>query len=198
MVAIDWGPVAVWFGGLATLLVAVTALVVAAGGFDWFRRPRLRISFEQGEPWCREVDLSPTEKALWIRVGVENLGSQPARGCVGRLTRVATDGSPRSDVDPVQLPWAGVPRSRSFEPLDLRRGQREFLDVLCLQYGSPWRIVTFADADFEPGFTTQLPENQDHQVTVAVFSDNAATTITTLTAKHHPDQGETNSQPLAR
>jgi hypothetical protein len=97
-----------------------------------------------------------------VRVGVENVGQQPARGCVGRLTGIATDGVPRADVDPVQLRWAGVPPSRYFDPVGVRRGQREFVNVLYLREGSRWRIVTFDDADFIPGFTTELAAHRHH------------------------------------
>ena len=81
----------------------------------------------------------------------------------------------RTDVDPVQLRWAGVPRSRSFEPVDIRRGQREFLNVVYLVEGRRWRIDTYAEPDFHPGFTTDLPSDSEHVVDVAVFADNAAT-----------------------
>ena len=69
---------------------------------------------------------------------------------------MTTDGELRSDVDPVQLRWAGLPRSRAFDPVDLRREQREYLNVLDLRDGD-WRLVTFEDPDFDPGFATDLP-----------------------------------------
>ena len=81
----------------------------------------------------------------------------------------------RTDVDPVQLRWAGVPRSRSFEPVDIRRDQREFLNVVYLVEGALWRIDTYAEPDFHPGFTTEFRSDGEHVVDVAVFADNAAT-----------------------
>jgi hypothetical protein len=114
--------------------------------------------------------------ALWTRVGVENLGATTARGCVGRLVSVRTGGEPRADVDPVQLRWAGVPRSMSFEPVDIRPGQREFLNFVFLEKGSAcWSIDTFSADDFEPGFTTGLAADQPHVVSLALFADNAET-----------------------
>jgi hypothetical protein len=85
------------------------------------RTPGFRLTFEQTEPWCRGGVHPVDGEVLWVRVGVENVGQQPARGCVGRLTGIATDGVPRADVDPVQLRWAGVPPSRYFDPVDVRR-----------------------------------------------------------------------------
>jgi hypothetical protein len=149
--------VGTWAGAIATVLVVITTALVALGYFDGFRGPRLRLTFEATEPWCRQGKTEGDGTALWVRVGVENLDAGPARGCLGRLISVTTNGALRPDVDPVQLRWAGVPRSRAFDPMDLRRDQREYLNVLCLADGSRWRLVTFEDPDFDPGFATDLP-----------------------------------------
>jgi hypothetical protein len=74
-----------------------------------------------------------------------------ARGCVGRLINVTTEVEVQADVDPVQLRWAGLPRSRAFDSVDLRREQREYLNVLYLRDGDAWRLVTFEDPDFDQG-----------------------------------------------
>jgi hypothetical protein len=177
---IEWGPVGSWVGATATFLAALVALLVAMGLFDRFRGPRLVVTFEQAEPWCRAVAVPPDRAAFWVRVGVANVGRSPARGCVGRLTGWSTDGVVRTDIDPIQLSWAGIPRSRAFEPIDLRRGQREFLNVLVLVDGSRWRIDTFDADDFTPGFATELPSDQHHVVQVAVFADNAETVTRAL------------------
>ena len=169
----EWGPVGVWVGAAATFLVGIVALSVAFGAFERFRAPKLRVTFSPIQPWCR-TNIHPVDgEVLWVRIGVENVGKQPARGCVGRLVEVVSDGTPRSDVDPVQLRWAAVPQSTSFAPLDIRLGQREFLNVLCLHVGSRWRLVTFEDPDFDPGFPTELPTDHRHVLRVAIFSDNA-------------------------
>ena len=49
--ATDWGPVAAWAGAIATLLIGLTAVMVALGGFDWIRAASLVITFEDAEPW---------------------------------------------------------------------------------------------------------------------------------------------------
>jgi hypothetical protein len=177
---VDWGPVAVWVGALTTFLTVVVALL---GGLGWFslpRRPELRMTFEQAQPWCRQVGTGRDPESLWVRVAVQNDGVDPARGCIGRLSSSATDHSARSDIDPVQLRWAGVPRSRSFDPVDLRRGQREFLNVVYRPHGGDWLIDTFRDPDFDPGFATHLGADQVHVLQVALFADNADTRALTL------------------
>ena len=179
LLAFDWGPVSTWAAAVATFLAALIAILVALGVFDSFRAPRIRVTFEDREPWTRAGSLGETS-AYWVRVGIENVGRRAARGCVGRLTGLATDDAPRRDVDPVQLRWAGMPRSRSFEPIDLRPGQREFLNVLVRAGEDRWRIVTFDDPDFDPGFATELAVLQTHVIQVAVFADNAETVVSTL------------------
>ena len=106
---VEWGPVGTWAGAIATVLVVITTALVALGYFDGFRGPRLRLTFEATEPWCRQGKTEGDGTALWVEVGVENLGASPARGCLGRLISVTTNGALRPDIDPVQLRWAGVP-----------------------------------------------------------------------------------------
>jgi hypothetical protein len=174
---IDWGPVAIWAGASGTVLVASVSALAALGWFERFHRPRLRIDFEQCEPWCRRAFSRDEREGLWVRVAVENIGRYPARGCVGRLIAVTTGGQPRPDIDPLRLRWAGFPDSRATGPVDLRRDQREFLNVLFLEDFGPWNIISFDDDDFHPGFTTDLDPRGRHVVDVAIFSDNAPTVV---------------------
>jgi hypothetical protein len=169
--AVDWGPVAAWAGAGATVLVVLVTVLVALGYFERFRGPRLHIAFEPAQPWCRYGTSDGNARALWVRLGVENRGAAPARGCVGRLINVRTDGDWRRDVDPVQLRWAGLPRARAFDPMDVRRGQREYLNVLYAPRESLWRLVTFDDPDFDPGFATVLPVDHRHVFEISVFAE---------------------------
>jgi hypothetical protein len=190
IVAVDWGPVAVWVSAAATFLAVLVTALVALGFFDYLRRPRVHVTFEPTEPWCRHGEGEDGSTGLWIRVGAENRGRGAARGCVGRLLTVRTDGLARLDVDPVQLRWAGVPRSRAFDPVDLGRGQREYLNVLFLPDGDGWRLVTFQEPDFDPGFATDLPLDGRHTIELSLFSDNAGTATASLTAEARPGQDE--------
>jgi hypothetical protein len=51
--AVEWGPVAAWAGAVATMLVVITTALVALGVFASVRGPRIRLTFEATEPWCR-------------------------------------------------------------------------------------------------------------------------------------------------
>jgi hypothetical protein len=187
---IEWGPVSAWVAATATILATIVALLVAYRVPDSLRAPRLRLTFEPAEPWCRRAALADGRNVYWVRIGVENVGRDAARGCVGRLLGLTTDGVARADVDPVQLRWAGLPRSKAFEPVDLRRDQREFLNVLVLEEETRWRIVTFEDKDFDPGFSTELAPDREHRLRVAVFADNAATATRDLVASMRASEGK--------
>lgn len=178
----DWGTVAAWAGGIATFLAALVALLGAAGVFRSFRAPRLRITFEHTQPWCR----TEAHGDLWVRVAVENVGRSPAHGCVGRVTALTTDGRTRADLDPVQLRWAGVPLSRAFDAIDIRPGQREFLNVLRVRPGASWHLVTFEDPDFDPGFPLDLAAGHEHVMTLAVFADDTDAPMSSLAAEMTP------------
>jgi hypothetical protein len=170
----DWGPVGVWVGAAATASAALVALLAGTGRLDKFRRPHLQLAFQPVQPWMRDV-ATDRGSITWLRVSADNIGHEPARGCIGRLTALTTDGTERTDIDPVQLRWAGVPRSHSFHPVDLRRGQREYLNIVHRRGQGPWQIDTFTGPDFDPGFPTTLDPRQTHRLTVALYSDNADT-----------------------
>lgn len=173
--AVEWGPVGAWAGALATVLVATLSVLIAMGVFDSWRGPKLHMTFDRVEPWVR----SGADR-LWVRIGVENTGRRTARGCVGRLGGLSTGGMARRDVDPVQLRWAGRPRSRSFDDLDLRPGQHEYVNVVVRAPAGDWELVTFDDDDFDPGFELSLDPSAAHELDVAVFADNAPTVAGTL------------------
>jgi hypothetical protein len=188
---VDWGPVAAWAGAGATALAAIVSLLVAFRWPDTFRRSRIRITFEDREPWCKTTDPESGArafyKAFWVRMGVENMGIEPARGCVGRLIGLATDGEIRRDIDPIQLRWAGVPRSQSFQPIDIRRNQREYLNVLMLLASGQLKIVTFEDPDFDPGFDTELALDREHALRIGIYSDNSETRTLDLVVRASSD-----------
>jgi len=66
--------------------------------------------------------------------------------------------------------------------VDLRRGQRAYLDVLFLPQDWPWRILTFEDPDFDPGFSTEHARCREHVRNLAVFTDNAESAARSLVA----------------
>ena len=168
-------------GGVATICIAGVTALIALGHLSAIRPARLNVTFEPTEPWVRHNDVDGN--VLWVRVAVENHGprrTDAARHCVGRIVSVTTDGRRRFDVDTVQLRWASVPDSRAFDPADIRNGQCEFLDVAALRPGMPWRLITFDEPGFHPGYVLDLEAGRRHVVEVAVFADNAAAARTSI------------------
>ena len=115
MLTVDWGPVSSWFAAAGTIAATIVALLGGLGLFNLLRRPLLKLTFEHKEPWCRVTRLTTGQDAYWVRVQVENRGGQSARGCIGMVVAIRTDGRQRDDIDPVQLRWAGIPRDRGFD-----------------------------------------------------------------------------------
>ena len=105
---------------------------------------------------------------------------------MGRITALATGGRTRADLDPVQLRWAGVPLSRAFDAIDIRPGQREFLNVLLVRPGESLRLVTFEDPDLDPGFPLDLAAGHEHVMSLAVFADDADAPMRSLVAEMTP------------
>jgi len=184
---VDWGPVSSWAAAVVTLLAVLVALF-GWRMWDWLRRPQLRIIFEHAEPFCRKTELTNGRDGYWVRVRVENTGVEPARACIGKLTRIYTDGQFRQDMDPMQLRWCGVPDKRGFEPIHLARKQREFLDVFRIVDGQPYlNVETFPPCDYAPGFPTSLEANVEHCVEITVVADNADPTAAMLTVTYDGD-----------
>ena len=182
---LDWGPVSSWVAAAVTLLAVIVALL----GWqvrDFLRRPRLDITFQHAEPFCRKTGLTSGGQAYWVRVRVGNKGVEPARACVGRLSKVYTDGDFRCDRDPVQLRWCGVPDKRGFEPIHLPKGQYEFLNVFRIVRGERHiTIETFPG--YAPGFPTALETDVEHRAEISVVADNAEPRTATLTLRYSGD-----------
>ena len=189
MLLVDWGPVSAWAAAIATFTVALVALLASLRVLEALGGPNIRITFEQREPWCREATTRDGTRALWVRVGVENTGRDTAQGCIGRMTSLRTGGVLRADVDPLQLRWAGTPRALGFHAVDLRRDQREFLNVLLRPACRHWRIETFERTDFDPGFATELSAEHEHAIEIAVFAHNAHTVARLLVIRVGEEDG---------
>ena len=182
---LDWGPVSSWVAAAVTFLAVIVALF---GQRMWerLRQPRLDITFDHAESFCREAPLCDGRQSYWVRVKVQNRGKDPARACVGKLSKVYTGGRFRDDRDPLQLRWCGVPDHRGFEPIHLARTQHEFLNVFSIVQGvRHLRIET--DPDYAPGFPKFLEEESEHRVEISVFADNAAPETITLTVAYNGD-----------
>jgi hypothetical protein len=158
-------------------IVTVFAVLVALFGqqfWAWWRRPILKIEFEEKEPFVRETNLQNGKRGEWVRVRVRNVGRSPAQRCIPMLVAVTSDSGERQDIDPMQLRWAGVPRSQGYKPMNLANGDFAYVNVLVTE--DDWhhsRFVTFESADYDPGFPQGLLHKSAHRVRVTLTSDTA-------------------------
>jgi len=184
---VDWQLVTAAVAAAATFAAVLVALL----GWrlnDWLRKPRLAISFEKGPPWCRWTTLASKRRAYWVRLQVRNNGVNPARACVGKVTRVNAATGLSDDIDPLQLRWCGVPDRIGFDPIHLAKNQDEFLNVFRIAERDAFMgFETFPPEDFAPGHPTYLPSGAEHQVEISVFADNADPAQAILTVKYSGD-----------
>lgn len=189
--SVNWDALA----AVATLVLAFVAflsVLVALFG-QWvnerWRRPRLVMTFNRQDPFCRYTLVNwpgGARKAYWARVRVTNEGVSPALGLRGKLVAIRTDGTQRFDVDPMALRWAGVPDALGFDPIVLARGQHEYLNVAYVVQGeSEIQIPTFPG--FAPGHRTTLEPNREHKLEISVFADNAEPMTTALSMTYRGD-----------
>lgn len=161
-----------WLAAAATFIAALVALF-GWRFVDWFRQPKLTMSFAESPPCYRFTDLSVGKRGFWIRVRVQNDGRSAAHGCIAKVTRVYDKKGHQSDIDPMQLRWCGVPDALGFEPITLARSQFEFFDVFRIEDGgaSELRFETFAG--YAPGHATSLQAGPGYRVSMTVTAANA-------------------------
>ena len=159
------------FGTLGAVLVALFGPML----WGWWRKPRLEISYEPREPYCRYTWLLErgNPESHWVRVKVTNGGRGTAKRCKGKMIAVyRADGSLREDRDSMLLHWAGMLPEQGLEPLDLAREEHQLLDVVHAR--SDRRDAALVVADPTPaGFPKELEAGQPHRVRLAVYADNA-------------------------
>jgi hypothetical protein len=156
----------------ATTLLATLAALFGWRFMDWYRRPKLALSFMSREPYCRFTILTNNARAYWIRIRVQNAGRSAANGCIAKVAEVIGKDGTRRDIDPLQVRWCGVPRPRGFEVITLAKKQFEFFNVVKVVEGSELlQFETFPDSD--PGHETTLRPRISHLVRVVVAAGNA-------------------------
>jgi hypothetical protein len=171
LTAANWGPIGVWAGAAATAAATGVALLSGTGQLDRYRQPHLSVSFEHAQPWTRHVTTDGTAK-LWLRVSVDNTGRQPARGCVGHLTALATDDVDRADIDPVQLRWPASPYLAPSTPSTCAAANASTSTSSTATQAAPGRSTHSPT----PTSTPDSPPHSTHVRPIGLASPSAATT----------------------
>jgi len=124
---------------IVQFLVAIGTLgaVIVALFPEMLKKPKLKIEFQQTEPYCRKTTLvsSPTQiLAYWIRIAVKNEGKKVAKNCEGKLVEITEirdeKNIPFQPFDPAILRWASYPDFTDLRPVDINREEYEYLNVV--------------------------------------------------------------------
>ena len=158
----------------------------------WIKRPKIRIEFEQEEPYCKEVPLVNLQniQSYWMRIKVENVGREIAQGVEGRLTEIKDKNKkPIKEFVPLVLRWSSRPYAEIPDikdvRMDINRGASWFLDVIFIadtrELKSPER-EKYKDwgqkahiCDIYAGSPTGTPRDLDpgeYYITITIYGNN--------------------------
>jgi len=185
-VATGWDLVAAAIGGTlggGILVVAGNAAIA------WFRRPVLRIDFEETESYAARTPINwpntdnPDEplrlEAIYLRARVVNVGKSTARACRAYITRIRVverrgDVRTIDDMDSVQIPWSlRTADDNSIAVLDLPVGINQFADIVfTISRNSPEKLFPGAIV-FPHRFRSLFAKPGRFEMTVLVVADNA-------------------------
>ena len=126
---------------IVQLFVAIGTLgaVVVALFLGLFQKPKLKIEFEQREPYCRKTRffLGAYEASFlryWIRIKVTNEGRKVAKRCEGKLVDIQAikneETIPFQPFDPAILRWASYPVETDLRPTNINKGEYDYLNVV--------------------------------------------------------------------
>jgi hypothetical protein len=177
-------PITDWLTAIGTLgavILAISVLFINAIR-RYYRRPVFRISFGNEEPFCRHSLMLATEiheekqvtkfvHSYWIRLRVENSGRSLARGCEGKLVRIANAANTkaRTDFDPVILHWVGS----THNPIDINSTEYEYLDLVYTRDDDPHSFY-IAGEERSPRGINLSPPRQDYILSLVIYGENVS------------------------
>jgi len=172
-----------WLAGIGTLALAfVTAWVTWIK--PWLDKPKFSVEFDNCEPYCRPALVSSKEpytidghppqlvNAYWLRLKVKNSGNLVAKRCIGKLVKVM-DGSGKElpSYDPMQLHWVGTSgEDVPLRPIDLNRGEHEFLDIIYTRADCPDKAFICTDTVVR-GISKYFSPGQ-YRIQITIYGDN--------------------------
>jgi hypothetical protein len=174
-----------WFTALGTLATAIVAVFISflPSIRRWYNKPKLRIEFQNEEPFCRIADVIesqfvdqgikvPKEVRVphyWIRARIVNVGKSVAKRCEGKLVRIrdAKTMEDRKDFDPVVLRWV----VGELNPIDINKTDYEYLNILYTRKDDVMHF--FVDSiDVKPRGINLFPERKDYILDIVLYGDN--------------------------
>jgi hypothetical protein len=160
----------------------------------WRRQPRFAIEFENKEPYCRPLeqvtilvnkhdDITGKETLVqekvpwtsyWLRLKVTNRGRSVAKICSGRLVKFMGKSGPIETHDLVKLHWINTPWSAQeyFPPIDLNRGEHDFLDILVTRLEHDRKALLFMSPENLFSNNPDKVPDGTCAIQVTVYGDN--------------------------
>jgi hypothetical protein len=131
----------------AIAILSALAALMLREVYEWFRRPRLKIDFEEYEgqkPYILDLFLESeskiaglTNKAKFLRLDVHNAGRKPAMDCEAKMVIFKT-GKRESFTPSVHWsrrdPAVYKTLDQIYAPIHLNRGDHEPVDLFMLHY----------------------------------------------------------------
>ena len=168
--------------GLGTLALAYITFHIGVLK-PWRNRPKFSVNFENIEPYCRQADIEASRdingsviklaKSYWIRLRVTNSGKSVAVRCIGKLAKVMKhSGEELPQYDPVALHWVGTdPNGVPLRPVDLNRGEYEYLDIIHTRNDIPDKA--FICRDNVPRGIPSFLDPGEYILQITIYADNA-------------------------
>jgi hypothetical protein len=167
---------------LGTLLLVIITLYIGVIR-PWLNRPKFYVTFDNTEPYCRQTEIEVSKDlsgfvtkrttAYWIRLRVTNSGKSVAKRCIGKLVKVMKQsGEELAEYDPFSLHWVGTdPDEIPLKPVDLNRGEYEYLDLIYTSADAPKKAFIYTD-HVPRGIPTFINPGE-YILQVTIYADNA-------------------------
>ena len=197
--------IAEWFTAIGTIATAIVAVFVSFLPSLTRRRnrPKFAIEFENKEPFCRHNRtwfgvLADSRRegpvsTYWVRLRVKNAGRSIARGCEGKLVRIAdvTTNEDRKDFDPVVLHWVGT----THNPIDINKSEYEYLDVIFTRADNP-KVFCIHCEEKEPRAINLCPERKDYILQIVLYGKNVEPLQKSFYLKNHEEYDKIKLSPI--
>jgi len=156
-------------------IVAIVALILSVINMIYvFRRPKLKIIFEDDEPFKKHLwhnrNTPNRELEIFARIKVVNKRRKLAKRCTGKITHWLCNDEIVKNFDPIVLHWVSKEPS-DYSEIDLAFREFEYLDVFfTLRNQSRIRIYTNTHPR---GIQTEFNDKDKHVFKILIYSENA-------------------------
>ncbi len=173
MSAVNWD---MW-GALGSILASFVAFFIAflPSIQERLNAPKLKLVFENGEPYCRIVHEKHADgasnsdiNAYYMRIKVINTGKTTARDCKGKIVEIKKmNGEELQPFDPTTLRWSW----QQTGTIQLTRGEYDYLNVIKVYENKTNNLHILNDANIPKGVIIH-PAMDDYTITISISGEN--------------------------